>query len=48
MIEEYLVNFGTLGLWCAYLVIKEKTFHKKMERVLEQNNQALTLIERKL
>jgi len=41
MIEQYLLNYGVLGLWTMTLIYEKLTFQKRMINVLEK-------VERKL
>jgi len=41
MIEQVLLNYGVLGLWTASLLWKEKTFEKRMIKIIERNTEAL-------
>ena len=36
MIEEYLFNYGVLGLWTASLIYERVTFQRRIVAVLEK------------
>lgn len=48
MIEEYLINYGVLGLWTMTLLIDKIKFQKKMINVVESNTQALILVKERM
>ena len=48
MIEEYLLNYGILGLWTISLIYEKITFQKQMKALIERNNLILDKVQRKL
>ena len=48
MIEEYLLNYGVLGLWTATLLWERFNFQKQIKSVIERNTSALTKIDKRL
>jgi hypothetical protein len=52
MIEEVtltqLMNYGVLGLWTLTLMLDKWAFQKKMQKLIEDNTSALTLLNEKL
>lgn len=48
MIEDYLLNYGVLGLWTASLIYERITFQKQMKKVIEENTLALNSVVRRL
>ena len=41
MIEELAVQYGTLGMWVAYMIYKERTYMKNMKIAIDNNTKAL-------
>lgn len=48
MIEDYLINYGVLGLWTISLIYEKITFQKQMKRVIEENTLALNKVVRRM
>ena len=44
MIEEILINYGTLGAWTIWLLYEKRKLLSEMQRVLSENTQALKSI----
>ena len=44
MIEEYLVNYGVLGIWTMTLLIQVYKTDRKTSQVIENNTIALTQV----
>ena len=42
MIEEYLLNYGVLGLWTASLLYKEYNFNKKLLKAINDLTAVIT------
>ena len=43
-----LMNYGVLGLWTVTLMIDKWMFQKKMQKLIEDNTAALTLVNARL
>jgi len=41
MIEEYLVEFGSIGVFCAYLIYDKQVLMKKLINALEKLTQRI-------
>jgi len=48
MIEEYLLNYGVLGVWTLTLIYEKITFQKQMKDLIDRNNRLLSKVEVKL
>ena len=48
MIEDILIQYGTLGLWVAYMIIKERTYMKEMKNALKENTNTLVSLREHL
>lgn len=47
MIEDYLLNYGILGLWTCTLLWERYNFQKQMRDVIEKNTDVLNKINKK-
>ena len=45
MIEEYLMNYGVLGLWTVSLILEKMRFQKEIKKILQDLTK---LIEKKI
>lgn len=45
MIEEYLLNYGVLGLWTISLLYKQYIFDKQLMGVIEKNTEVLSHVK---
>ena len=44
MIEEYLINYGVLGLWTLTMLYERYNYQKKIINVIEKNTGVLTVV----
>jgi len=42
MIEEYLLNYGVLGLWTASLIAEKLLFQKKLQKSINDLTAVIT------
>lgn len=42
MIEEYLLNYGVLGLWTASLIAEKLLFQNKLQKSINDLTQVIT------
>lgn len=47
MIEEYLINYGVLGIWTLSLLYERAMTGKETKNVIRANTEALILIRAK-
>ncbi len=45
MIEEYLMNYGVLGVWTASLLYERARNGKETRNVIKANTEVLTIIK---
>lgn len=48
MIEEYLINYGVLGVWTLSLLYERFHFQKRILAVISENTKALNMIRNKI
>lgn len=44
MIEELLLQYGPLGLWLVYMIVKERTYMLKMRDAMTENTASTTAL----
>jgi hypothetical protein len=44
MIEEYLVNYGVLGVWTLTLLIERYKIQNRLNKIIDNNTQALNKV----
>lgn len=44
MIEEYLINYGVLGVWTISLLVERYKNSNKLNQVIENNTIAITRV----
>ena len=44
MIENYLINWGVLGVWTATLLYEKRAYQQRMKAIIENNTMALVRV----